>query len=68
MIIFKTSRYVKTFKVKDGDKDESNKLLSFRIDHKKLLKKYKIIWTKIEDLNVELNTFPAYNVDITKTK
>ena len=68
MIIFKTSRYVKTFKVKDGDKDESNKLLSFRIDHKKLLEKYKIIWTKIEDLNVELNTFPAYNVDITKTK
>ena len=68
MIIFKTSRYVKTFKVKDGDKDGSNKLLSFRIDHKKLLKKYKIIWTKIEDLNVELNTFPAYNVDITKTK
>ena len=62
------SRYVKTFKVKDGDKDESNKLLSFRIDHKKLLEKYKIIWTKIEDLNVELNTFPAYNVDITKTK
>ena len=68
MIIFKTSRYVKTFKVKDGDKDESNKLLSFRRDHKKLLEKYKIIWTKIEDLNVELNTFPAYNVDITKTK
>ena len=68
MIIFKTSRYVKTFKVKDGDKDESNKLLSFRIDHKKLLEKYKIIWTKIEDLNVELNTFPAFNVDITKTK
>ena len=68
MIIFKTSRYVKTFKVKDGDKDESNKLLSFRIDHKKLLEKYKIIWTKTEDLNVELNTFPAYNVDITKTK
>ena len=62
------SRYVKTFKVKDGDKDESNKLLSFRIGHKKLLEKYKIIWTKIEDLNVELNTFPAYNVDITKTK
>ena len=62
------SRYVKTFKVKDGDKDESNKLLSFRIDHKKLLEKYRIIWTKIEDLNVELNTFPAYNVDITKTK
>ena len=68
LIIFKMSRYVKTFKVKDGDKDESNKLLSFRIDHKKLLEKYKIIWTKIEDLNVELNTFPAYNVDITKTK
>ena len=39
--------YVKTFKIKEGE----NKLVSFRIDNKKLLEKYKAIWTKIvEDL------------------
>ena len=48
--------YVKTFKVKDGNKDENNKLMSFRIDDEKLLEKYKAIWTRIEDLkNIELN-------------
>ena len=41
------SGYVKTFKVRDGDKDKNKKLLSFRIDDEK----YKTIWTKIEDLN-----------------
>ena len=35
--------YLKTFKVKDGDKDKNNKLMSFRIDHDNLLEKYKII-------------------------
>ena len=31
--------------------------MSFRIDDEKLLKKYKTIWTRIEDLkNIELNT------------
>ena len=31
--------------------------MSFRIDDEKLLKKYKAIWTRIEDLkNIELNT------------
>ena len=43
------SGYVKTFKVKEEDKDKKNKLMSFRIDDQKLLKKYKAIWTKIED-------------------
>ena len=43
------SRYVKTFKVKDGDKDKNNKLMSFRINDKKLLEKYKATWTKIDD-------------------
>ena len=44
------------FKVKDRDKDINNKLMSFRIDDKKLLEKYKSIWTKIKDLkNIELN-------------
>ena len=40
---------VKTFKVKVGDKDKNNKLMSFRIDDDKLLVKYKTIWIKIED-------------------
>ena len=44
------SGYVKAFK--DGDKDKSNKLMSFRIDDEKLLEKYKAIWTKIEDLKI----------------
>ena len=44
-------RYDKTFKVKV----EGNKLMSFRIDDKKLLEKYKSIWTKIEDFrDIEL--------------
>ena len=42
------SRYVKTFKVKDGDED-NNKLMSFHIDDEKLLGKYNTTWTKIED-------------------
>ena len=35
----KMSGYVKTFKVKDGDKNKNNKLMSFRIDDEKLLEK-----------------------------
>ena len=42
--------YVKAFKVKEGDKDKNNKLMSFRKANKKLLEKFKAIWTKIEDL------------------
>ena len=49
-IMPKMSGYVKTFKVKDGDKDRDNKLISFQIDHEKLLEKYKAIWTKMEEL------------------
>ena len=56
LIVPKMSGYVKIFKVKDGDKDESDKLMSFRIDDEKILKKYKANWTKIEDLkDIELN-------------
>ena len=40
------SGYVKAFKVKDGDKDKINKLMSFRTDDEKLLEKSKAIWTK----------------------
>ena len=39
---------VKTFKVKEGDEDKNNKLMYFRIDDEKLLKKYKAIQTKTE--------------------
>ena len=39
----KISGYIKIFKVKDGDKDKNNKLLSFHIDHETLLGKYKAI-------------------------
>ena len=50
LIMPKISGYVKTLKVKDGDKDKNNKLISFRIDDEMLLEKHKAIWTKIEDL------------------
>ena len=46
------SGYISRLKVKD----KNNKLVPFRIDNKKLLEKYKTIWTKIEDSkNIELN-------------
>ena len=48
----KTSGYVKTFKAKEGDKDENNKIISFREDDQKLLEKYKAIWNKIEYLKI----------------
>ena len=45
LIIPKIIGYVKTFKVKEG----YNKLMSFRVDDEKVLKKYKALLTKIED-------------------
>ena len=58
----KMSGYGLTFKVKEGDKNKNEKLMSFRIDNGKLLEKYKSDWTKIEDLNdIELNALPIYN-------
>ena len=39
--------YVKTFKVKDGDKDKINKLIPYRTDDEKLLEKHKVIWNTI---------------------
>ena len=54
--------YVRTFKVKHRKKDKNNKLMSFCINIDKLLKKYKTIWTKIENLkNNELNALPVYD-------
>ena len=69
LVMPKMSGYVKTFKVKEGDKDKNNKLMSFRVDDEKLLEKYKAIWTKIEDLkNIELNALPVYDDRYIKTK
>ena len=63
------SGYFKTFKVKDGDKDKSNKLISFSLDDEKLLDTYTAIWTKIEGLkNIKLNPLPVYDDRYIKTK
>ena len=45
----------------------AHKLMSFHIDDDKLLKKYKTIWAKIEDLkNLELNALLVYDDRYTK--
>ena len=45
------------------------KLMSFCINDDKLLKKYKYIWAKIEDLKyIELNYLPVYDRRYMKTK
>ena len=36
LILSKMNRYVKTFKVKNGDKNKNNKLITFHIQDKKL--------------------------------
>ena len=46
LIMPKMGAYVNTFKVED----KINKLMSFHIDDKKLLEKYKTIWTKIKGI------------------
>ena len=59
------NRYVKKFKVKD----KNSKLISLHRDDEKLLKKYKGIWIKIEDLkNIKLNALPVYDDKYIKTK
>ena len=63
------SSYVKKTNVKDGDKDSNSKLMSFCINDEKLLKKYKTIWTKIEDLKkIKLNALPINDDRYIKTK
>ena len=42
------SEYVKVFKVKEGNKDKNNKLMSFRTDDEKLLKKYKLFGRRLK--------------------
>ena len=59
------SEYIKTIKVKE----RKNKLMYCRIDDEKLLRKYKVIWTKIEDLeNIKLNALPVYDDRYITTK
>ena len=63
LILPKITGYVKTFKQKN------NKLISLRIDNEKLLRKYKTIWTKIEDLkNIELHALTVQDNRYIKTK
>ena len=69
LIMPKRKRYVKTFKVKDGNKDKNNKLMSFGIHDEKLSQKYKAIWTKTGDLkNIKWNALPVYDDRYIKTK
>ena len=43
--------------------------MSYHINDEKLLKKYKAIWTKIEELkNIELNALPVYDDGCIKSK
>ena len=42
-VLPKMSGFVKTFKLKDGDKNKHNETMFFRIDVEKLLEKYKTI-------------------------
>ena len=49
LIMPKMSGYVKKFKVKDGDKNKNNKLISFCIDDEKLLERSENFWSRSED-------------------
>ena len=61
----KMGRYVKTFEVKEVDKDKNNNLMSFRIDDEKLLEKCKTIWTKMDYLkNIKLMLYESMMTDI----
>ena len=63
------SGYVKTFKVKEEDKDKKNKLMSFRIDDQKLLKNIKLFELRLKVLkNIELNALPVFDDRYIKTK
>ena len=56
------SGYVKTFKVKDGDKDKKNKLMSLLVDDEKLFAENETTWTKMEDLkNIDMNALQVYD-------
>ena len=49
-------------KLKMEIKDKNNKLMFFGIDDDEEVERYKIIWTKIEELQFfELNALPVYD-------
>ena len=48
LIMPKISGHVKTFTVKDRDKDKTNKLMSFRIGDEKLLEKCKAFGLRLK--------------------
>ena len=69
LIVPKMAGYVKMFKVKDEDNYKNNKLMSFRVEMRKLLEKHKTIWTKTEDLkNIKLNALLVYDDRYIKTE
>ena len=69
LIMPKMSGYENTFKIKDGNKDKNNKLMSFCVNDGNLLENYKAILTMTEDLkNIELNILPVYDDRYIKTK
>ena len=62
LILPKRSRYFKTGKDGDKDKNKNIKLVFLHIDDKKLLEKYKTISSKIEDSKIsELDNLPVYD-------
>ena len=62
LVLPRVCGYAKTFN------DENNKLMSFCIDDGKLLKMYKTIWNKIEDLGNIEHALPVYDDRHLKTK
>ena len=69
MLIIQLSQNFSAFKVKDRDKNKSNKLKYSHIDDGNLLEKDNIISTKIEDLeNTGSNALPVYDDRYIKTK
>ena len=49
-------------KLKMEIKDKNNKLMFFGVDDDEEVERYKIIWTKIEELQFfELNALPVYD-------
>ena len=47
-MIPKMSGYIKTLKVKEGDKDKNNKLIYFRIDDEKKKKSIKLFGLRLK--------------------
>ena len=56
LILPKMIGYAKTFKVKDGDKNQHNKLMSFCIDDDNLLEKYKKEYWRLAKYLIEYFT------------